>query len=244
MASAIWTDKHNEFCLKHKLPASVRALWQWLLEEKQQGRSVIEFDLKDFNKWVTRKRGYPFDPKTLKYARDRLMNLPVVSYCKEFTWSIWRWTLRPINLLVDPVLKPLQKSSQFLGETPDKDAPNPQSVADGTQTTTTDPDEDLAAKVKACEQAGIRYMNGGANFLNGYTWKQVTKAIAFFFASGANNRDKVSNPEGWLRACLQDDYVGAQAERQRKDSSEYYSPGSPIARQQMGEWQARGSVLG
>lgn len=180
MTSAAWTDKHNEFCLKHKLPASVRALWQWLLEEKQEGKSELEFDLKDFNKWVEKKRGYPFDVKTLKYARDRLMNSEVVCYCKEFTWSVWRWALRPINLLVDPVVKPLRRSSYDCGETPDKDASNPHSADGDVLTTTTDLDENLATKVEACEQAGIRYMGRSRDFLRSFTWEQVTKAIAFF----------------------------------------------------------------
>ena len=242
MANAVWTDRHNEFCLKHRLPASVRSLWQWLLEEKQQGHSEIEFDLKDFNKWVALKRGYPFDPKTLKYARDRLMNLPVVSYCKEFTWSVWRWALRPINLLVNPVLKPLRRSSQKLGETPDSEASNPHSADDDLLTTTTDLHEDLMAKVDACEEAGIRYMNGGANFLNGYTWEQVTEAIAFFKTSGASNRHKVPNPEGWLRSCLREDYVGQVLRRREFDS--YYSPHSTIALLQSEEWKRNGCPLG
>ena len=242
MTSAIWTDKHNEFCLKHKLPASVRALWQWLLEEKQQGRSEIEFDLKDFNKWVTKKRGYPFDPKTLKYARDRLMNSEVVCYCKEFTWSVGRWAIKPINLLVNPVLNRVGRSSQENGETPEKDTSNPQSVNNDALTTTTHVDEDLAAKVEACEQAGIRYMGRSRNFLRNFTWEQVTKAIAFFFASGADNRDTVANPEGWLRVCLQDDYVGQHELRQLSDN--YYSSHSPIARRQSEEWERGGRLLG
>lgn len=80
MTSAAWNALHNAYCLEQKFPASVRTLWQWLLEQAENSHCEIEFDLKDFNKWVEKKRGYPFDVKTLKYARDRLMNSKVVSH--------------------------------------------------------------------------------------------------------------------------------------------------------------------
>lgn len=227
-----WTDKHNAFCLQERLPASTRALWQWLLEQRQEGSSEIEFDLKDFNKWVEKKRGYPLDVKTLKYARDRLIECGVVSWFKQFTWSIWRWVIKPINLLVYPVVKPQRKDSYKKEETPDPDASNPQSVADDALAAAASNSE--AEILETCSEAQIPFRRSEAGNLLSHSVAEVRSAIAHFWCRGGH--EKIKNPQGWLIECLRRCWW--------EDASDYYSPCSPIARRQSEEWEKGGRSLG
>jgi hypothetical protein len=67
----LWTKKHTTYSVLHRLTPTARELWQWLLDEMPEGSHEI-IDLRDFNKWVNRTRGFPHDPKTVKSAASQL----------------------------------------------------------------------------------------------------------------------------------------------------------------------------
>jgi len=105
----IWTKKHTTFSVQNRLTPTARELWQWLLDEIPEGSSEI-IDLRDFNKWVKKTRGFPHDPKTVKSAAKQLRDADVLIHPKSYTAYVWRWTLKSINLLLLPISRPTKKN--------------------------------------------------------------------------------------------------------------------------------------
>jgi hypothetical protein len=105
----IWTKKHTTFSVQNRLTPTARELWQWLLDEIPEGSSEI-IDLRDFNKWVKKTRGFPHDPKTVKSAAKQLRDAGVLIHPKSYTAYVWRWTLKSINLLLLPISRPTKKN--------------------------------------------------------------------------------------------------------------------------------------
>lgn len=99
-----WTSKHDEFCLIHAFTPSAKLLWQWLVyggENKE-----LEPDLQEeFNEWVGKKRGKPFDPKTIKTALKQLDDCGLINIVRKFSWKVYRLFLRPLDWLT-PRKKP------------------------------------------------------------------------------------------------------------------------------------------
>jgi hypothetical protein len=220
MNSFNWTRKHNKFSVQNRLTPTARELWQWLLDEIPEGNSEI-IDLRDFNKWVKRTRGFPHDPKTIKRAASQLRDKGVLTNAKGYTPYLWKWTLQPIRVLVPPPFRRPQKRAIFQPPIPDLDPSNPESVKTEPITTTTFLDLDLEdaqenaqeqefeQKLEACQKAGIYYLPKDANFLRNFSFYEVLQAISYFL----NHRERVYKPEGWFRVCLEDHWVEKQTER-------------------------------
>ncbi len=208
MNNTAWTDKHNEFCVKHRLPASARELWQWILETQAGTSAEVEFNLKSFNAWVEKQRGKPHDVKTVKSAAQRLVDCGAFKdlKCDGFKWNWKRWIIMPIEEIVKRIKR--RKNSVDTGENPNSDAPNPQSADEEVITTTTfsqggRDDEDLKQKLDLCHEAGIEYQSKEAGFLRTFSLEQIKKAIAYFLFK----RNDIDYPEGWFRKCLEDNYA-------------------------------------
>lgn len=207
-----WTRKHNKFCVQNRLTPTARELWQWLLDEMPEGSNEI-IDLKDFNKWVKRTRGFPHDPKTVKSAAQQLREKGVLTDAKSYTAYVWKWRLQPIRVLIPPPFRHPQKISAFQPQIPNLDPSNSQSVEDEDLTTTTvfkdSQDEELEQKLDACRTAGIYYHPKDAKFLRNFSIQEVLKAIVYFLF----NREGVRKPEGWFRVCLEDNWAQKEDER-------------------------------
>jgi hypothetical protein len=54
---------------------------------------------KEFNNWVGKKRGKPYDPKTLKSAIKQLDDCAVINILRKFSWKVYRICLRPLDWL-------------------------------------------------------------------------------------------------------------------------------------------------
>lgn len=113
-----WTRKHNKFSVQNRLTPTARELWQWLLDEMPEGSNEI-IDLRDFNKWVKRTRGFPHDPKTVKSAAKQLRDKGVLTQAKSYTVYVWKWALQPIKSLLPPVFHPTEKKSVSQPQNPD-----------------------------------------------------------------------------------------------------------------------------
>jgi hypothetical protein len=97
-SSGQWTDKYDAHCLEYGLTPSAKLLWQWLVYQGEN--QELEPDLKEeFNKWVGKKRGKPYDPKTLKTAIKQLSDCAVINVLREFSWKVYRIFLRPLEWL-------------------------------------------------------------------------------------------------------------------------------------------------
>jgi hypothetical protein len=216
MNSFNWTRKHNKFSVQNRLTPTARELWQWLLDEMPEGNHET-IDLRDFNKWVKRTRGFPHDRKTVKSAAAQLREKGVLTNAKSYTPYVWKWTLEPIRILVPPPFRRPQKRTILQPPIPNLDPSNPESVKNEVITTTTFLDLDLedvqeqefSQKLEACQKAGIYYLPKDAQFLHNFSFQEVLEAINYFL----NNRDGVRKPEGWFRVCLEDNWVEKEKER-------------------------------
>ena len=220
MTSSNWTRKHIKFSVQNRLTPTARELWQWLLDEIPEGSSEI-IDLRDFNKWVKRTRGFPHDPKTVKNAAQQLIEKGVLTNAKSYTAYVWKWRLQPIRVLVPPPFRRPQKRTISQLEIPDLDPSNAVAVENQAITTTTFLDLDLQdaqenaqeqefeQKLEACQKAGIYYLPKDAKFLRNFSLQEVLSSINYFLF----NRDGVRKPEGWFRACLEDNWAQKENER-------------------------------
>ena len=216
----LWTKKHTTYSVLHRLTPTARELWQWLLDEMPEGSHEI-IDLRDFNKWVKRTRGFPHDPKTVKSAAQQLREKGVLTNAKGYTTYVWKWTLQPIRVLVPPPFRRPQKRTISQLEIPDLDPSNAVAVENQAITTTTFLDLDLQdaqenaqeqefeQKLEACQKAGIYYLPKDAKFLRNFSLQEVLSSINYFLF----NRDGVRKPEGWFRACLEDNWAQKENER-------------------------------
>ena len=208
----LWTKKHTTYSVQNRLTPTARELWQWLLDEIPEGSSEI-IDLRDFNKWVKKTRGFPHDPKTVKSAAKQLRDPGVLIHPKIYTAYVWRWTLKSINLLLFPISRPTKKKSALAPQIPDLDPSNPESPVDEAITTTTvfedSETDDFTQKLDACKKAGIYYEPKDAKFLRSFSLQEVLKAILYFLF----NRDGVRKPEGWFKVCLEDNWAAKEEER-------------------------------
>ena len=212
MNSSNWTRKHIKYSVQNRLTPTARELWQWLLDEMPEGSNEI-IDLRDFNKWVKRTRGFPHDPKTVKSAAQQLREKGVLTNAKSYTAYVWKWRLEPIRVLMPPPFRPPQKKSTSQLEIPNLDPSNAESVENPDITTTTvlekSQDQQLEQKLEACRTAGIYYHPKDAKFLRNFSLHEVLKAINYFLF----NRESVYKPEGWFRVCLEDNWAEKEEER-------------------------------
>lgn len=222
-----WTRKHNKYSVQNRLTPTARELWQWLLDEMPEGSHEI-IDLRDFNKWVKRTRGFPHDPKTVKSAAQQLRDKGVLTNAKSYTAYVWKWTLQPIYVLIPPPFRPPQKKSVSQLEIPGLDPSIGVSDENQDITTTTflgdsesnsqdRASEEFQQKLEACRTAGIYYIPKDATFLCNFSLQKVLKAILYFLS----NRESVYKPEGWFRVCLEDNWADLEEERQQLRSQWY-----------------------
>lgn len=220
-----WTDKHDAYCLEHRIAPSAKLLWQWLLSRSEALEQ--EPDLAEFNDWIGKHRGETYHRDTLKRALAQLINCKIVTPLKRFSWRIWRFVLRPIALITTPPMP--RKNSHNRDEMRDPQPSNPQSAVR----------EDLAAAasdseiLETCEQVGIPFRPSEAGNLLKNSINDVLLAIAHFWCRGGH--EKIENPQGWLIECLR--------RRWWEDAADYYSAHSPIAIRQALEWESAGHPL-
>ena len=176
--TSTWTEKHLRYCIAQRLTPTAVKLYQWLLGEMREGYTEI-IDLRDFQKMVTKERGKPHDFRVIQQAIARLADAGILKTTKKFTNFVWKWTIRPINRLIYPVI-PKPKKSQERSHFTNLDTSNDISVVHGDITTTTDlsldkPSHTLAEimqnapqieahyleqNLSQCEAAGIDFSEG------------------------------------------------------------------------------------
>lgn len=177
-----WTRKHNKFCVQNRLTPTARELWQWLLDEIPEGSNEI-IDLRDFNNWVKRSRGFPHDPKTVKSAAQQLRDKGVLTNPKSYTAYIWKWTLQPIKVLMPPASPPPEKKSVSQLEIPGLDPSNEEKSETGTSSSSSNldpPAKDADEILAECEAAGIPFVKAERPKVLDFPLHQVKMALAYF----------------------------------------------------------------
>ena len=99
-----WTKKHDEFCLEQKLRPSTIFLLRWLLRRAKPNQVCeIEIDLRVFNTWVGKRRGTPYDRKTIREAIAQLDECTqgLVLITKDYSPWVKKLLVRPLSLVLE-----------------------------------------------------------------------------------------------------------------------------------------------
>ena len=105
-----WNKEYDEFVLQNNFTPSAKLLWQWL--GYYGVNKELEPDLqKEFNSWVTKHRGKPFDPKTIKAAIKQLNDCNVLNIVRKYSWKLYRLFLKPLDWIKPK--KKVRKSEQI-----------------------------------------------------------------------------------------------------------------------------------
>lgn len=221
----IWTEKHLRMAVSWMLPLSARDLYEYLVLEEYEGRPQV-LDLREFNKYIEKRRGRPYDRRTIKDARNRLESAGFLVGCKKFTEFVWYGTLRSIAALFP--LEKRRKDTCIDGNLRSVNASlrgsNGLHCVEGDYTTTTNPSTDTSPEItiaellesapvtessyleqnlQQCEDAGIEFNDPkeAAKVLSQAHPEDVMNACDYY--RDYCKRNKVENPAGFLRRCLQ-----------------------------------------
>jgi hypothetical protein len=150
-----WTKKHDEFCLEHSITNSSKLLWQWLVYNGENKELEPDFQ-SEFNEWVAKKRGKPYDPKTIKTAIKQLDACGLINIARKFSWKVYRLYLRPLEWLT-PRKKP-RYSERFSNLDPSNGTSAEQEVNNNNiiLDSLSEEDKKRAEIIKLCEQYGYK----------------------------------------------------------------------------------------
>lgn len=218
MTQQNWTEGHLRYCIAQRLTPTAIKLYQWLLTEMQEGWTEI-IDLRDFQRLVRKERGKPHDFRVIQTAIERLADAGILKTCKRYSNFLWKWTIKPINRLLYPLI-PKPKISQSRSQIPNLQDSNEGNAFDkviaaaATVSNRTQPVDLLGdERVTLCEEAGIKYTN--PSFLRSFSLEKVRGAIALFYARGGHAIDsdglpEIVNPRGFVRDALSKGWVDEQ----------------------------------
>lgn len=210
-----WGKNHEALSLKYKLSPSARLLWQWIVCEGIQE----EPDLKQFNNWVRRHRGRGYHRDTLKAAFYRLVEAKIINPIKQFTWNLWRVTIKSIADLLES--RP-RKKSRSREVSRDSQPSNRENTFDGDSTTTTsqsiDSDQQDSDLIARAEDLGCKFSSPST--LSRYPRQDVEMALALLELK----RDRVQNPSGWLLQCIRQKWWELYPNWLALKKSEGYTP--------------------
>jgi hypothetical protein len=199
----LWTKKHTTYSVQNRLTPTARELWQWLLDEMPEGSHEI-IDLRDFNKWVNRTRGFPHDPKTVKSAASQLRDKGVLAQAKSYTAYVWKWTLQPIKVLMPPVSLPEKKKSVSQPLIPGLAASNEETSETCTNSSSSLLDRrfpsDTNEILAECEAVGIPFVKSERPKVLEFPLHQVKLAIAYFLFRypDSESREEIRTVQGTL----------------------------------------------
>lgn len=207
MPYQIWTEKHRNIALEKHLPPSARELYEYLVLEGYEGKPQV-LDLREFNKFILKRRGKAYDRRTIKAAQIFLENCGLLTACKRFTNFVHHVTLRCISALFAPK-KRADNHCKSRSPVATLQPSNSTNTAQEGLTTTTNlinqlPEDmvtDLETNLELCKQAGIFYNPADVPEILTEDPLDVKTAIAYLHK--AESKKPIKNRPGYLRKCLQ-----------------------------------------
>lgn len=207
MTELTWTEKHLRYCIAQRLTPTAIKLYQWLVGDIGEGRQEI-IDLHDFQKLVARERGKPHDFRVIQTAIARLADAGILRTVKKYSNFLWKWTIRPINRLIYPLI-PKPKISELRSQIPnsppstDSNACNQvQAAAAVLRVLPEQLTSELEINLELLTSAGINFDSTDVPKI--LAWESpddVKNAIALFQKRGGHAG--ISNAQGWIRKCLE-----------------------------------------
>lgn len=208
-----WTKKHTDLAIERNLTKNAWAMWEWLIHEVGEGKTQT-IDLKDFNRYIAKKTGKPLDNRTIKSSAQRLMDSGIVGW-ENFTQFVRKVTVKSLFEFTLPLLKKKSKDCKLSASNADLDTPNDQFSKEEVKAEAANLSliseienleqgivENLEKSIEQCQEAGIYFDSEDA--VKVLAWEdpqEVAIAIKLFYKRGGH--DKITNPEGWMRRCLE-----------------------------------------
>lgn len=212
----MWTKKHDEFCLSQGLRPSSKLLMAWIIRKTKGLIAMeVEIDLKDFNKWIGKKRGKPYDRKTLKSAiaqlLDRTEGLIVSLY--EITWYYFKLIVKPLSYLS-------RENKPKTGKSPQSKSPQPTWHRSSKDNAWQQQQQNLSQIDTLLQKVGLKYDRQALNRiwrLSGRCIDRIVKAIELLLYR--HQTSAIAKPHGFLIECLKHNW--------QEGFDPYYEPELP-----------------
>jgi hypothetical protein len=198
-----WTNKHLRIALEQELTPSARDLYEYLVLESYEGKPQV-LDLREFNKFISKRRGKGYDRRTIKAARIFLEDCGLLTACKEFTAFVHHVTLRCIDAFFKPRNQCKSRSLNATLEASNSDIGKTRELTTTTNLINQLPEEivtDVETNLDLCEQAGIFFHPADVPEILTEDPEDVKAAIAYL--EKADQKKPIKNRAGYLRKCLQ-----------------------------------------
>ncbi len=195
----MWTKKHDEFCLSVGLRPSSKLLYGWINRKvKSHVVKEIEIDLRDFNHWVGKKRGKPYDRKTLKSAIAQLLEKTkgLIVEIKQITWYYYKLLVKPLSYLTSDK-KPIA------GKSPNSESPKSASDSNSHHNKFQQQQQNISKIDSLLQKLGLRYDFQALNKiwqLSGRCVNRIVKAIELMLYRHQSNA--IPKPPGFIIECL------------------------------------------
>ncbi|MBD2354757.1 hypothetical protein H6G41_08960 [Tolypothrix sp. FACHB-123] len=193
-----WTEEHESFCYKNKIPNAAKVLWQWLMRQGSISEEV-EPDLSEFNAWVAKNRGKPYAHNYLKKIFEILCEHRVIQVVKQYSWKIFKLLVRPLDWLKPP-RKKREKNLQNSNSTYNLPTPNNNSSV---QADIQQQHSNIISNQATLSEVGIHFDESEKEVLD-RPYSEIQVAIILFNLRGGI--EKIQNPPGWIRSCLRHRY--------------------------------------
>lgn len=204
-----WTEKHTQFSLKNGIKNVASYLWKWILSLGKEGHE-IEFNLKEFQKYVAKLQGKPF---TFWYVREKLQDLAslrIIHIDKDFGSNWYRIHLRhpaaiePKKAVEKKLTKPLN-----ICDLQHSNASNSDGRLYSSSNSSIDDVKEVSRKyeiLKLCGQHGIYFdcTKVTTEVLFDYELEDIKSALNHFNKRGGHR--KIRDSKAWLIDCLANCY--------------------------------------
>ena len=197
-----WTKKHDEFCLKQKLRPSTKLLLCWILRRANQYQvTEIEIDLRVFNSWIAKKRGTPYDPKTIREAINQIDECTngLVLITKDYSPWIKKLIVRPLSLVT-------QKKPPKTGTVPKINDSNPMYSAEHKKASREQQQQDISRLDALLTKVGLNYDHDALRriwTLAGKSMSNIAQSVELLLYRHSTQKEPIRNAEGLLITCLQ-----------------------------------------
>ena len=196
-----WTKKHDEFCLKQKLRPSTKLLLCWILRRANQYQvTEIEIDLIVFNSWIAKKRGTPYDPKTIREAINQRYECTngLVLISKDYTPWVKKLIVRPLSLVT-------QKKPQKTGTIPQENGSNPMYSEEHKKRAREQQQQNISKLDLLFTKVGLKYDHNALCriwTLAGESMANITQSVELLLFRHSTQKKPMGNAEGFLIDCL------------------------------------------
>ena len=196
-----WTKKHDEFCLEQKLRPSTILMLRWILRRaNNQNVCEIEVDLRLFNTWIAKKRGTPYDRKTIREAIAQLdeSTQGLVLIAKEYTPWVKTLVVRPLSFV-------LTQKAQNQGNTPKIEQGNPMYDNEHKERAIKQQQQNISKLDALFTKVGIKYDQHALKRvwqLAGKSMANIVESVELLLHRHRTQEKPIKNPQGFILDCL------------------------------------------